>query len=91
LANEFELAIHEISHITNAIDGLHIPNLVPIINEKKCYWQKSFYLVLLQSIVDIKCLFWGYEFRWTWNMHDWNLFKLTKAEEDCRKKNLPYN
>jgi hypothetical protein len=63
LANEFESPIHEISHIIDAIDGLHIPVLVPIINEKKCYCQSSFHLVLLQSIVDTKCLFWGYEFR----------------------------
>ncbi len=29
LANEFELTIHEISHIIDAINGLHIPILVP--------------------------------------------------------------
>jgi hypothetical protein len=86
LVNEFELAIHEISHIIDAIDGSHISVLVPIINEKNYYCLKSFHLVLLQSIVDTKCLFWGYEFICTWNLYDWTLFKPTKVEKDCKKE-----
>jgi hypothetical protein len=91
LANEFELAIHEISHIIDVIDGLHISVHVPIINEKNYYCLKSFHLVLLQSIVDTKCLFWGYEFKWTWNCMIGLFSNLQNLKKIAKINKLPYN
>ena len=64
LAQEFE-ALHTISYIIGAINGSHIPNLIPIIGGEDYYCIKLFYSVLLQGIVDTKCVFWDYEFGWT--------------------------
>ena len=55
------------------------------------YCRKSFHSVLLQGIVDTKCVFWNYEFEWAGNMHDWTLFQLTIVGKYCIKGNhLPY-
>ena len=80
LAQEFE-ALYGIPYIIGAIDGSHIPILVPVIGGEDYYCRKSFHSVLLQGIVDIKCVFWDYEFGWAGSMHDWTLFKLKKLEE----------
>ena len=65
LVQEFE-ALYGILYIIRAIDGSHIPNLAHVIEGEIYYCKKSFHLVLLQGIVDTKCIFWNYEFGWAY-------------------------
>ena len=82
LAQDFE-ALHDVPYIIGAIDGSHILIFAHVIAEEDYYCRISFHSVLLQCIVDTKCVFWNYRFGWAWNMHDWTLFQLTKVQRDC--------
>ena len=63
----------------------HISILAHVIGGEYYYCWKSFHLALLQGIVDTKCVFWNYKFRWARSMHDWTLYLLTKVERDYIK------
>ena len=53
---EFE-ETYEIPYILSTIDNSHIPIVASKIDSKSYYYCKGFYLVLIQDIVNKKCLF----------------------------------
>ena len=56
LAQDFE-ALHDVPYIIGAIDGSHILIFAHVIAEEDYYCRISFHSVLLQCIVDTKCVF----------------------------------
>ncbi len=47
----------------------------------------SHFILFCFKVVDIKCVFWDYEFRCVGNKHDWTFFKLWKVWKDCIRNN----
>ncbi len=63
MVNDFEV-FHGIPHFIRVVVGSHIPILTLVIGGED-YVIKSFFIqisTLLQGVVDIKCVFWDYEF-----------------------------
>jgi hypothetical protein len=75
-AIEFK-ALHGIPYVLGAIDGSHILIIAPPNDLASYYYQKGFYSILLQEVVDAKRNFWDYDFRWVGRNHDWALFQKT--------------
>ncbi len=82
MANEFELAIPEISHIIDAIDAYF--SSCSNNQWEKLLLSKVFSFDFIAKRCWHKKIVLGFEIKWTWNMHDWTLFKFTKIEEDCK-------
>jgi hypothetical protein len=57
MAVEFE-KLYGIPYIIGAVDGSHIPIIVPPIDPTSYYCRKGFYSALLQGVVDKDCKFW---------------------------------
>jgi hypothetical protein len=49
--------LYEIPYILGAINGSHVPIIVPKVDPKSYYCHKGFYYILIQGIVDAKCSF----------------------------------
>ncbi|KAL2611493.1 hypothetical protein R1flu_023185 [Riccia fluitans] len=71
---EFE-ALWEIPYIIGAVDGSHIPVIASAMDAEAYYNRKGFHSVILQGIVDVRCLFLDFHFGWAGALHDYAIFK----------------
>ena len=62
--------LHVVLHDIGIIDGSHIPILAHVIEGEFFCYSKLFHSALLQGIVDTKCVFWDYKFKWSGSTHD---------------------
>ena len=65
-----------------AIDGTHIPRMVPSTNSQDYYNYKSFHSLNIQAVCDYGGLFLDVECRWRGSMHEAKMF----ANSDISKK-----
>jgi hypothetical protein len=87
LAEGFE-GFRGIPRIVGAIDGSHIPIIAPKRWPADYYNRKGFHSILLQGIVDHNSCFWNYDIGWAGSLHDYNLFKRSKAFDRCEEGSL---
>ena len=66
---------HEILYVLSVIDDSQVPIVALKMNSKSYYYRKGFYSTLIQGIVDKKCLFWNFDYRWADSIYNWYLFK----------------
>ena len=83
--------IYEIPYVVGAVDGSHIPIVVPRLHAGDYYNRKSFHSILLQGVVSSKCFFWDFDIGWVGSMHDANLWGKTAIGKFCEVGKLaPY-
>ena len=89
-AQEFQ-DLHQIPYMVGAVDGSHIPIVAPRLHAPNYYNRKGFHLIILQSVVSARCLFWDFDIGWTGSMHDANLWAKTAIGQYCEAGKLsPY-
>ena len=57
--------LQRILHVIGIINGSYILIIAPKFDPTSYRCRKGFYSVLLQGVVNSKCKFWDYDFRWT--------------------------
>jgi hypothetical protein len=87
LADGFE-CLRGIPRVVGAIDGSHIPIIAPREWPADYYNRKGYHSILLQGIVDSNSCFWNYDIGWAGSLHDYNLFRRSKAFDNCEKGSL---
>ncbi len=70
-------ALHGIPYVLGAIDGIQILIIAPPKDLASYYYEKGFYYILLQEVVDAKWKFWDYDFKLVGRNHDCALFQKT--------------
>jgi hypothetical protein len=87
LADGFE-CLRGIPRVVGAIDGSRIPIIAPSEWPADYYNRKGYHSILLQGIVDSNSCFWNYDVGWAGSLHDYNLFKRSKAFDNCERGSL---
>jgi len=70
-----------IPYIIGVVDGSHVPIIIPKVDFASYYYQWSFFLALLQGVVNSKRLFWDFDFGWARSNHDWSVFQRTEINK----------
>ena len=74
-----------------AVDGSHIPIVVPRVHAADYYNRKGFHSILLQGVVSARCLFWDFNIGWVGSIHDANLWGRSEIGQFCEAGKLsPY-
>ncbi|GAQ93411.1 hypothetical protein KFL_015080010 [Klebsormidium nitens] len=82
------MRLRGIPRVVGAIDGSHIPIIAPREWPADYYNRKGYHSILLQGIVDFNSCFWNYDIGWAGSLHDYNLFKRSKAFDRCEDGSL---
>ncbi len=69
MAYEFE-KLQGILYVFEVVNGRHILIIASPMNSTFYYCWKGLYLALLHGVVDAKCKFWDYDFKWANCCHD---------------------
>jgi hypothetical protein len=76
------------AYILGAIDSSFVPIITPKVDPKSYYYRKGFYSTLIQRVLDVDCSFWGYDYGWASNIHDWALFQKNKFRQSSDERQV---
>jgi hypothetical protein len=69
MAYEFE-ELQGIPYVFEVVSGSHTLIIAPPIIPTSYYCRNELYSTLLQGVIDAKCKFWDYDFKWASCYHD---------------------